>query len=222
MISWLLILSLAANGTGSEEGLSGSAEIDLGRVIPGHYYYYKEFFVNRSGVPLKLSHSSMRCANCPQLLSPMSRLAPGDSTMLNFLRFMRPDIRDSLVANIYLYTDDGQKRGMWIYTLKMKAVGALPVRLINKPIAVGVNPEGYFQGSFDLVSRVRDTIWVRAVGLPPGFRFSPELPAELPPGKPNRLTFTVPAEVINGHGSLTLEFQCDGRNIGRMSLPLGR
>lgn len=222
MIQEILIWGLLSVATAQySQGLSGSAEIDFGRVIPGHAYYYRSYFVNRTQAPLKLSHSSMRCQTCPQLIKQQSWLAPGDSTELFFLKQFGAAIKDSVSSHIYVYTDDGRQRGMWIYNLKLKAVGRCPVKPMTAPVKIALNSGGVFEGRFDLLSRSQDTLWVIPRGLPPGFRFSPEMPARILPERSLRITFTAPPEVINDHRSLTLELVGSSEKGGfRMSLPM--
>lgn len=222
MTPWLLAAGLILVSAPQERrGFSGQADIDFGRVIPGHYYYFKQLFRNETGVPIKLSSPSMRCGSCPPLMSLNSWLAPGDSTMLNFSRFVGNQLQDSMWANIYLYTDDGQNRGMWIYRLRFLAKGPHLVRLESKPVKLGLNQAGWLEGSLSLRSQSPETLTVSAAGLPSGFRFSPPLPLRLAPGKTVRLTLATQLEILASHPSLTLELETKGRSgRQRLSLPL--
>jgi hypothetical protein len=222
MTPWLLAFGLIILSAPQERrGFSGQADIDFGRVIPGHYYYFKHFFKNETGVPIKLSSPSMRCGSCPPLMSLNSWLAPGDSTLLNFSRFVGGNLQDSMWANIYLYTDDGQRRGMWIYRLRFSAKGSNWVRPVSKPIKLKLNQAGWLEGSFGIYSQSPETLAVAGAGLPSGFRFSPPLPLRLAPGKTVRLTLTTQLEILAGHPSLTLDLSTKDRSESqRLSLPL--
>lgn len=222
MTAWLLAVGLLlVSGPQARKGFSGQADIDFGRVIPGHYYYFKHFFKNETGVPIKLSSPSMRCGSCPKLLSISSWLAPGDSTVLNFSHLVGKDIDDSLWANVHLYTDDGQYRGMWIYRMRFKIRGTGLVRPIPRPIKAKLNREGCLEGSFTITSQSPETLAVSAAGLPPGFRFSPPLPLLLAPGRSARVTFLTQLEILASHPSLTLELASHGKGgRQRLSLPL--
>lgn len=222
MTGWLLAAGfLLVSAPQAGKGFSGQADIDFGRVIPGHYYYYKHYFKNETGVPIRLSSPSMRCSSCPQLLKMNSWLAPGDSTELNFSHLVRKDIDDSLWANIHLYTDDGQYRGMWIYRMRFIIRGTSLVRPISKPVKAELNREGYLEGSFTITSQSPETLTVTIAGLPPGFRFSPPLPLTLAPRKAARLTFFTQIEILTSHPSLTLELASHGKGgRQRLTLPL--
>lgn len=220
MIQWLLAAGLLASGQyHNAKGYSGTAQIDFGRVIPGHSYYYQAFFRNDAGVPLKISSAS-GCGECPHVLSAKSRLAPGDSTYLQFTGSLGKGIKDSLWRDVFLYTDDGSLRGLWIYRVKLRASRSHLFSTQMKPVEVNPNAEGYLEGTVTLVSKAKKRLTVMTVGMPHGVQYRPAVPLSLDPGSSRKLVFWAPPEFFTRHRSITLEAVPEGGGSPeRISLP---
>lgn len=220
MIYWLLAAGLLASGPyHNAKGYSGNVQIDFGRAIPGHSYYYQAFFRNDAGVPLKLSSAS-GCGGCPQVMSAKSRLAPGDSTDLNFTSSLGRDIKDSLWRDVFLYTDDGSLRGLWMYRVKLKTGRPEIFSTRMKPVDVNPNAEGYLEGSVTLTSNTKRPLIIKPVGMPSGVQYRPSVPVLIKPGASVKLVFWAPPEFFTRHRSITLEAVPDGRGRAeRVSLP---
>lgn len=220
MIQWLAAAGLVAAGLyHGAKGYSGNERIDFGRVIPGHYYYYKAYFRNDAGVPLKLFGES-GCVSCPQLSVRGGRLAPGDSVELALSLFVKPGLRDSLFHEIRMHTDDGSKRGLWIYRVRCLAAGKQLFRARSGTVDVRPDKEGYLRGEVVLTSAAKVPLLVRPVGMPHGVRYHPEMPARLPAGGRLKLTFRSPPEYFARHRSITLEAVPTAGGRGqRLSLP---
>lgn len=220
MIPWLLAAGLLASGPyHNAKGYSGKASIDFGRVIPGHSYYYLAYFRNDAKVPLRLSGDA-GCGGCPRLSVRSGRLVPGDSVELSFTGSVKKNMADSLFHDVLLYTDDGSRRGLWMYRVRFQSgrPGLFAARM--KPVAVDPNPEGYLEGSVSLTSRSSRTLTVAPKGMPHGVRYRPEIPAKLKPGQTLKLTFWGPPEYFTRHRSITLEAApVGGGRTERISLP---
>ncbi|GEM_PF-3094527 len=222
MTCWLLAAGLLAFGAiHNAGGYSGMVHIDFGRVVPGHYYYYRGYFRNDTGVPLKLTGSSLGCGGCPKLLSARARLAPGDSTELYFSAFAGKNVRDSMWSDVKLYTDDGSRRGLWIYRLHFSTRRPTLVRPVSAPVKTDINREGYLEGTLTITSLGREDVRIVAAGLPAGVRFDPPMPMHLERGRQAIIKFTSPPELFTRHRSLTLQLTPDGGGKAqRISLPL--
>jgi hypothetical protein len=220
MTLWLLAAGLLASGPyHNARGYSGDARIDLGRVIPGHSYYYQAYFRNDTGVPLRLS-GDLGCGTCPQLSVRGGKLAPGDSAELSFTGTVKKSLADSLWQDVRLYTDDGSRRGLWTYRFRFKAGKPSLVRARSRPVEVSANKEGYLEGAIKLTSLSGEPLLIRPVGMPHGVRYSPEAPVRLPPRGSIALTFRAPPEYFTRHRSITLEAVPAGGGRGeRFSLP---
>lgn len=220
MIHWLAAAGLLAAGMyHNAKGYSGAAQIDFGRVIPGHSYYYKFYFRNDAGVPLKLTGEA-GCGSCPQLSARGGRLAPGDSIELSLALFVKTGLRDSVSHEVRMHTDDGSKRGLWIYRVRYLAAGKQLFRARNGPVDVRPDKEGYLMGEVVLTSRAKAPLLVRPVGMPHGIRYHPEVPARLPAGGRLTLRFRSPPEYFTKHRSITLEAVPEaGGSLQRLSLP---
>lgn len=220
MILCILAAGLLASGPyHNAKGYSGSASIDFGRVIPGHSYYYLTYFRNDAGVPLRLSGET-GCGGCPHLSVRGGRLAPGDSMELSFTGTVKRNLADSLFHDVLLYTDDGSRRGLWMYRVRFLSgrTGLFAAKM--KPVAVEPNREGYLEGSVSLTSRSSRTLTVTPRGMPHGVSYRPEVPAMLKPGGTLKLTFWAPPEYFTRHRSITLEAAFDSSGMEeRISLP---
>jgi hypothetical protein len=210
---------LASGPYHNAKGYSGTASIDFGRVVPGHSYYYLAYFRNDAGVPLRLSGET-GCGGCPRLSVHGGRLAPGDSIELSFTGTAKSKMTDSLSHDVLLYTDDGSRRGLWMY--RVKYLSGRPGLFVAKmkPVAVEPNREGYLEGSVSLTSRSSRTLRVTPRGMPHGVHYRPEVPAMLKPGETIKLSFWAPPEYFTRHRSITLEAApVEGGRTERMSLP---
>jgi hypothetical protein len=222
MIHWLLAAGLLATGTyHNAKGYSGAVRIDFGRVIPGHSYYYKTYFRNDAGVPLRLTGGGAGCGSCPQLTAGGGMLAPGDSTELGFSVLVKKGMTDSAGYEVLLYTDDGSRRGLWVYRVSYQARRPALARAPARPIEMTPNGEGYLEGSIPLTSRSKQALLVSAAGLPQGVRFGTPLPLRLEPGSAARLVFWAPPELFTRHRSITLELAAVSGGVAqRLSLPM--
>ncbi len=222
MIWWLLAAGLLASGPyHNAKGYSGQANIDFGRAIPGHSYNYRAYFKNEASVPLRLSGRA-GCGSCPHFTSRSDFLAPGDSTELNFETFLKRSVKDSFIYDVLLYTDDGGRRGLWMYRVRLSLRDRERpwVRTPSSAVKVDADHEGNLQGRIPLVSLSSRTLRLSAVGYPDGLRFHPVLPAEIMPYSSLALVFTAPPEVLAKHRSLTFELRDPENKYQRFSLPL--
>lgn len=223
MIRFILAAGLLASGPyHNAKGYSGTASIDFGRVIPGHSYYYLSYFRNDTGVPLRLSGET-GCGGCPRLSVRGGRLAPGDSVELSFTGSVKKNLADSLSHDVLLYTDDGSRRGLWMYRVKYLAARPGLICVSMKPVDVKPNREGYLEGSIALTSKSGRALTVAPRGMPHGVIYRPEVPAAIRPGETLKLTFRAPPEYFTRHRSITLEAApVGGGRAERISLPFSQ
>ena len=200
---------------------SGLTVLDFGQAPKGHTYSYSFQFVNRGRSAVTLRKAKSDCYTCATAEIGRLEIPPRDSTEIRISFPYDAAGQDTIDNNVYLYTDDGRRDGVWNLRIRAQPPPFSLIAPVDSAVTVQTVELGSVSGRVAIRNTSGKTISVAPAGAPRAIKWSRRPPYRIAPRDTLTITFQTAAETLLRHRSLTFEARtANSRARGRISLPI--